>query len=130
MRAGAVLMSIARARWHSLLSSTRRPVCRDAECGAAEGIDARLLPSLAQTGCTRCAYGMAFPSANDARACSIGAGVTMVHGSFTGMKIDGLCFPSLHTGEPGLAVAAAVWEGDLPGVVVQFLRAAYAVVSQ
>ena len=58
-----------------------------------------------------------------------GAGVTLVTGSFVGMKIDGLRFRSLKTDDPGLCVAAAFRNGDLPGVVAQFLRAARAVVS-
>lgn len=58
-----------------------------------------------------------------------GAGVTLVPGSFVGMTIDGLCFHPLQTEDPGLCVAAAFREGDLPGVVAQFLRAARAAVS-
>lgn len=58
-----------------------------------------------------------------------GAGVTLVPGSFASMKIDGLCFRPLHTDDPGLCVAAAFREGDLPGVVAQFLRVVRATVS-
>ncbi len=58
-----------------------------------------------------------------------GAGVTLVPGSFVGMKIDGLCFSSLQTDDPGLCVAAAFRKGDLPGVVAQFLRTARAAIS-
>jgi len=58
-----------------------------------------------------------------------GAGVTLVSGSFVGMKIDGLCFRPLQTDDPGPCVAAAFRKGDLPGVVAQFLRAARAAVS-
>lgn len=58
-----------------------------------------------------------------------GAGVTLIPGSFVGMIIDGLCFRPLQTEDPGLCVAAAFREGELPGVVAQFLRAARAVVS-
>lgn len=57
-----------------------------------------------------------------------GAGVTLVPGSFVGMKIDGLCFRPLQTDDPGLCVAAAFRKGDLSGVVAQFLRAARAVI--
>lgn len=58
-----------------------------------------------------------------------GAGVTLVPGSFVGMKIDGLCFSSLQTDDPGLCVAGAFRKGDLPGVVAQFLRTARAAIS-
>jgi DNA-binding transcriptional LysR family regulator len=58
-----------------------------------------------------------------------GAGVTLVPGSFVGMKIDGLCFRPLHTDDSGLRVVAAFREGDMSGVVAQFLRAARAAVS-
>lgn len=58
-----------------------------------------------------------------------GAGVTLVPGSFVGMKIDGLCFSSLQTDDSGLCVAGAFREGDLPGVVAQFLRTARAAVA-
>ncbi len=58
-----------------------------------------------------------------------GAGVTLVPGSFVGMGIDGLCFRPLQTDDPGLCVAAAFREGDLPGVVAQFLRSARAAVA-
>lgn len=53
-----------------------------------------------------------------------GAGVTLVPGSFLGMKIDGLCFRPLQTDDLGLCIAAAFRKGDFPGVVAQFLRAA------
>lgn len=46
----------------------------------------------------------------------------MVPGPFFGMKIDGMCFHPLRPDKLGLCVTAAVWEGDLPGVVVQLLR--------
>ena len=59
-----------------------------------------------------------------------GAGVTTAPGPFVGTEIDGMCFHTLRPAELGLCVAVAVWEGDLPGVVVQFLRAVCAVVSQ
>lgn len=55
-----------------------------------------------------------------------GAGVTLVPGSFVGMTIDGLCFRPLQTDDHGLCVAAAFREGDLPGVVAQFLRVVHA----
>ncbi len=58
-----------------------------------------------------------------------GAGVTLVPGSFVGMKIDGLCFSLLQTKDPGLCVAGAFREGDSPGVVAQFLRTARAAVA-
>jgi len=58
-----------------------------------------------------------------------GAGVTLVPGSFVGMTIDGLYFCPLQTEDPGICVAAAFREGELPGVVAQFLRAARAAVS-
>lgn len=63
------------------------------------------------------------------RIVQLGAGVTMVPGSFVGMKIDGLCFRPLHTDDPVSCVAAAVRESDLSGVAAQLLRAARAVVS-
>lgn len=55
-----------------------------------------------------------------------GTGVTLVPGSFFSIRIDGLCFRSLQTDDPGLCVVAAFREGDLPGVVAQFLRVARA----
>jgi len=45
------------------------------------------------------------------------------------MKIDSLCFSPLQTENPGLCVAAAFRDGDLPGVAAQFLRTARAAVS-
>lgn len=58
-----------------------------------------------------------------------GAGVTLVPGSFRSIAMDGLTFKPLQTDDAGLRVAAAFREGDLPGVVAQFLRTARAAVS-
>ncbi len=58
-----------------------------------------------------------------------GAGVTLVPGSFVGIKIDGLRFRPLQTEDPGLCVAAAFRKGDLPGVVGELLRVARAAIG-
>jgi DNA-binding transcriptional LysR family regulator len=57
-----------------------------------------------------------------------GAGVTLIPGSFVGMIIYGLCFRPLQTENPGLCVAAAFREGEMPGFVAQFFRVARAAI--
>lgn len=57
-----------------------------------------------------------------------GAGLMLVPGSFVDITIDGLRFERLQTDNPGLSVAAAFRNSDLPGVVAQFLRAARAAI--
>lgn len=58
-----------------------------------------------------------------------GAGVTIVPGSFIGFVVDGIEFRPLLTDSAKMVVSAAFPEGDISGLVAQFLRVARAAVS-
>ena len=53
-----------------------------------------------------------------------GVGITLVSGSLSSMEVSGLTFRPLQTDSKGIVISAAFREGDIPGVVAQFLRAA------
>lgn len=55
-----------------------------------------------------------------------GAGVTLVPGAFAGVVIDGILTRPLSSGARRMRVAAAYPEGDMQGIVAQFLRIASA----
>ncbi|WP_227283950.1 LysR substrate-binding domain-containing protein [Boseongicola sp. H5] len=58
-----------------------------------------------------------------------GAGVTLVPGAFSGVAMDGIMTRPLSSEGHRMCVAAAYPEGDMQGIVAQFLRTASAAVT-
>lgn len=76
-----------------------------------------------------CIVARAFRRLTMAMLVQSGAGLTLVPGELSGAAIDGIVARPLSSGEHRMCVAAAYPEGDMQGIVAQFLRVASATVA-